>query len=52
MDLHNQYLHLQGVDPDLLGHRFVDNQVHKGYHHSLDPGLFHSLLEVVTLVNM
>ena len=52
MDLHNQYLHLQGVDPDLLGHRFVDNQVHKGYHHSLDPGLFHPLLEVVTLVNM
>ena len=51
MDLHNLYLHLQGVDLVLLDLHFEDILGHKDYHHTLGFELFHLVAVEEKLVN-
>ena len=51
MDLHNLYLHLQGVDLVLLDHHFGDILGHKDYHHTLGFELFHLVVAEEQLVS-
>ena len=51
MDLHNLYLHLQGVDLVLLDLHFEDILGHKDYHHTLGFELFHLVAVEEKFVN-